>query len=756
MKKIRREDALRYHKEGKPGKIEVVPTVATKTQRDLSLAYSPGVAEPCIEIAKDQSKVYDYTIKGNLIGVISNGTAVLGLGDIGPEASKPVMEGKGILLKIFADIDVFDLEVNAKEIDEFVNIVKALEPTFGGINLEDIAAPACFEIEKKLKKEMTIPVMHDDQHGTAIIAGAALTNALELVDKKIDEVKIVTSGAGAAALSCVQLFTALGVKEENVIMTDKEGVIYEGREDMDPYKAPFAKNTTKRSLDEVIDDADVFLGLSVGGVLKPSMLKKMAKNPIVLALANPVPEITYEEAMATRDDIIMATGRSDYPNQVNNVLGFPYIFRGALDVRSTDINEEMKLAAVKAIADLAKEPVPDIVNMAYGQKNTVFGKDYIIPKPMDPRLLTTISPAVAKAAMESGVARIQIDDWEAYKDELTNRLIDDEGIMRVITRKARSNPKRVVFSEAENYKIIQAAQIVRDDKIAIPILLGNKNRIQEIADLNAIDIDGIEVIDPIAEENYERLIQYGNILFEKRKRKGLNLFESQTIMKRRNYFGTMMVEQGEADALISGLQRKYRDTLRPALEIVGTDADVNKVAGMYILLTKKGPVFCADTTININPSSYDLVDIALLTNEAVKKFNVEPRLAMVSYSNFGSFKNEDTEKVSKAVAYLHKHHPEITVDGEMQANFAFNSKLLNENYPFNQLKGKAANTVIFPDLTSGNVTYKLLQEVGNAEAIGPILMGLKKPIHVLQIGASVREIVHMVTFAVVDAQSKEA
>lgn len=754
MKKIRKIDALRYHEENRPGKIEVVPSVATKTQRDLSLAYSPGVAEPCKEIAENEASVYKYTAKGNLIGVITNGTAVLGLGDIGPAAAKPVMEGKGVLLKIFADIDVFDLEINSTDIDEFVNIVQSLEPTFGGINLEDIAAPACFEIEQKLKQKMSIPVMHDDQHGTAIIAAAALINALELVNKNINEIKVVTSGAGAAALSCVQLMNALGVNKDNIYLTDKEGVVYKGRAGMDPYKEPYAKETDKRNLDQVIENADVFLGLSVGGIFTPNMLKKMAKDPIVFALANPNPEITYEDAMATRDDVIMATGRSDYPNQVNNVLGFPYIFRGALDVQSTDINQEMKLAAVRAIADLAKEAVPDIVNMAYGQKNTVFGKDYIIPKPMDPRLLTTISPAVAKAAIESGVARKDITDWAAYKDELANRLMNDEGIMRVISRKARSNPKRVVFSEADNYKIIQAAQIVKDEKIAYPILLGSQKRIQEIAELNGIELDGIEIIDLNTEKYNAKRKEYGEILYQKRKRKGFNRFEAEMSMKRRNYFGSMMVDQGDADALISGLQRKYRDTIKPALQIVGVEEGVKKVAGMYILLTKKGPVFCSDTTVNLNPNSQDLVDITLLTAEAVKKFNVQPRIAMLSYSNFGSFSNEETNKVRDAVSYLHKHHPEIIVDGEIQANFAFNKELLKENYPFSKLTEKPANTVIFPDLSSGNITYKLLQELGGSEAIGPILMGLKKPIHVLQLGASVREIVHMVTFAVVDAQSK--
>lgn len=754
MIKIRKKDALNYHSENRPGKIEVVPTVATKTQRDLALAYSPGVAEPCREIAENPETVYDYTAKGNLVGVVSNGTAVLGLGDIGPEASKPVMEGKGLLFKIFADIDVFDLEVNSKNVDDFVNIVKALEPTFGGINLEDIAAPECFEIEEKLKKETSIPVMHDDQHGTAIISGAALLNALELVGKKIEDVKVVTSGAGAAALSCIRLYESLGVQKKNITLTDIDGVIYKGRPGLDKYRAPFARETKLRTLEEAVKEADVFLGLSVGGVFTPNMLKTMADDPIVFALANPNPEITYEDAMATRDDVIMATGRSDYPNQVNNVLGFPYIFRGALDVRSSDVNEEMKLAAVKAIADLAKEPVPDIVNLAYGTKNTVFGKTYIIPKPFDPRLLTTISPAVAKAAVKSGVARKKITDWEAYEDELADRLIDDQGIMKVITRKARNNPKRVVFSEAENYRIIQAAQIVSDQKIAYPILLGNKKRIHELAEENGLELHGIEIIDPASEENYEKRKQFGRILFEKRKRRGFNLYEAETIMQRRSYFGTMMVEVGEADALISGLQRKYSDTIRPALQIVGVDEDVNRVAGMYILLTKRGPVFCSDTTVNLKPSAQDLVDITLLTAEAVSKFNVKPRIALLSYSNFGSYESSSTVKVRNAVEILHRNYPDLIVDGELQANVALNQQLIRENYPFSKLADKRANTLIFPNLSSGNITYKLLQELGGAEAIGPVLMGLKKPIHVLQLGASVREVVNMVTFAVVDAQSR--
>lgn len=755
MKTIRRQDALDYHEENRPGKIEVIPTVATKTQRDLSLAYSPGVAEPCKEIAQNPEDVYRYTSKGNLVAVISNGTAVLGLGDIGPAASKPVMEGKGILFKIFADIDVFDLEIDSKNVDEFVTIVKSLEPTFGGVNLEDIAAPECFEIEQKLKEKMNIPVMHDDQHGTAIISSAALLNALELVDKKIDEVKVVTCGAGAAALSCVDLYHALGVKKENIIMTDKDGVIYTGRQDMDVYKAKYAVDTGKRTLEEVIDGADVFLGLSVGNVFTPEMLQRMAKNPIVFALANPTPEINYELAMATRDDVIMATGRSDYPNQVNNVLGFPFIFRGALDVHARDINESMKLAAVHALAELAKEPVPDIVNLAYGKKSTVFGKDYIIPKPLDPRLLTTISPAVAKAAVDSGSARKVITDWEAYKDELADRLIDDEGILRVITRKAKSNPKRVVFAESENYRVLQAAQIVKEEGIAVPILLGNHKRIQQIADNNGLDLEDLEIIDPASEESYQKLEEYGEILFEKRKRRGYNKYEATSQMRSRNYFGTMMVETGEADALISGLQRKYRDTIRPALQVIGVDEGVKKVAGMYILLTKRGPIFFSDTTVNLHPTTEDLIDITLLTAEAVQKFNVKPRIALLSYSNFGSFENKSTIGIRDAVKHLHDHHPNLVVDGEVQANFAFNTQLLKENYPFSPLANKGANTLIFPNLSSGNISYKLMQEIGGAEAIGPILMGLRKPIHVLQLGASVREIVSMVTFAVVDAQSRD-
>jgi len=752
MKENKKQEALRYHSEGRPGKIEVIPSVATKSQRDLTLAYSPGVAEPCLEIAENPDTIYKYTAKGNLVAVISDGTAVLGLGNIGPGASKPVMEGKGILFKIFADIDVFDLEVNAKTNEEFIQVVKALEPTFGGINLEDIAAPACFEIEKRLKKEMNIPVMHDDQHGTAIISGAALLNALELVGKRIDEIKVVTSGAGAAALSCIQLYHSLGVKPENIILTDKGGVVHVDRDDLDEFKEPFAKETKLRTLGEAIEGADMFLGLSVGGVFKPEMLEKMADNPIVFALANPVPEMDYETAVNTRDDVIMATGRSDYPNQVNNVLGFPFIFRGALDVQASEINEEMKLAAVNAIAALTKEAVPDIVRLAYGNKNFHFGKEYIIPKPLDGRLITTIAPAVAKAAIETGVARKTITDWDAYDAELTARMSNDEGIMRVIARKAKLNPKKIVFVDSENYKTLQAAQIVIEDGIARPILLGDKAMIEKIAEEEAIDIQGAEIIDVKSKEYQKQCDQFGAALFEKRKRKGLNKYEARQVVKQRNYFGSMMVEQGMADSMISGLQQKYADVIRPALQVVGVDPKFGKVAGMYIMLTKRGPLFFADTTVNLNPTTDDLVKVTLLTAEAVRRFNMTPRIAMLSYSNFGSFDREQPNRVKKAVKHLHENYPDIIVDGEMQANYAFNLDLLRENYPFSPLVEKGANTLIFPTLSSGNIAYKLLQEVGQAEAIGPILMGLNKPIHVLQMGASVREIVNMVTYAVVDAQ----
>ena len=755
-KGIRKNDALLYHSQGRPGKIEVVPTKETKSQRDLSLAYSPGVAEPCKEIAEDVNNVFKYTARGNLVAVISNGTAVLGLGDIGPEASKPVMEGKGLLFKIFADIDVFDIEINAREVDHFVSVVKALEPTFGGINLEDVKAPDCFEIEKRLKEELDIPVMHDDQHGTAIITGAAFLNALQLARKDIDKVKIVVSGAGASAMSCARLFLELGAKKENFVMLDRNGVLHKDRDDLDEYKKDFITDRSVHTLEEAMKDADVFLGLSVGNIVSPDMLKSMADDPIVFALANPDPEIDYEAAINTRKDIIMATGRSDHPNQVNNVLGFPYIFRGALDVRAKAINEEMKLAAVRALADLAKKPVPEIVNMAYNETNIMFGRDYLIPKPVDPRLLTTVAPAVAKAAMESGVAREQIADWDVYKTALSKRLGLDDKIIRIATTKARQDPKRVVFAEADNLKILKAAQIVLDEGIAKPILLGKENKIRKLIAENHLDLGDSPILDPGGDRLQKKRQKFGEILFDKRKRRGFNYYEAQKMMRDRNYYGAMMVEVGEADVFISGLTRKYPDTVRPALQTIGVQKGITKVAGMYILLTKKGPLFFADTTINVNPTAEELVEITVLTAKAVQQLNFQPRIAMLSYSNFGSVEGEEPLKVRKAVEILRNKYPGMIVDGEIQANLAFNVDLLKDNYPFTDLINGGANTLIFPNLSAGNIAYKLLQEVGHAEAIGPVLLGLDRSVHILQLGSTVREIVNMVTIAVVDAQAREA
>jgi malate dehydrogenase (oxaloacetate-decarboxylating)(NADP+) len=749
----RKQDALDYHSQGRPGKIQVVPTKPTNSQRDLSLAYSPGVAEPCLRIAENKEDVYKYTAKGNLVAVISNGSAVLGLGDIGPEAGKPVMEGKGLLFKIFADIDVFDLELDTQNIDEFVMIVKALEPTFGGINLEDIKAPECFEIERRLKECMSIPVMHDDQHGTAIISAAALINACEIQKKKLDKIKIVVNGAGAAAISCTRLYVSLGAKKENIVMVDRSGVIRSDRDKLEGTKAEFATTRNINTLAEAVKDSDVFIGLSSPDVLTADMLKTMAKNPIVFAMANPNPEIAYELAIKTRKDIIMATGRSDYPNQVNNVLGFPYIFRGALDVRATGINEEMKKAAVIAIAELAKKTVPEAVNLAYNSKNLKFGKDYIIPKPIDLRLITSVSPAVAKAAMESGVARKHITDWDAYNEELKTRLGLDDKLLRAITNKAKSSPKRVVFAEADNYKILKAAQIVRDEGIAIPILLGDKEKINNIMLEHELELDGVLIINPLDDLN--TCNKYAEFLYKKRQRRGVTLFESKKLMRDRNYFGAAMVQFGEADALISGLTKDYGSTIKPALQVIGIEEGVNRVAGMYMMLTKKGPVFFGDTTVNENPTVDELVDITTLLDHSVKKFNVQPRIAMLSYSNFGSNDGIVPQKVRQAVKILHEKHKEIIVDGEMQANFAMNPDLLKDNYPFSNLVGAPANVLIFPNLESGNIAYKLLQELGGAEAVGPILLGLNKPVHILQLGSSVREIVNMVTIAVVDAQTKE-
>jgi malate dehydrogenase (oxaloacetate-decarboxylating)(NADP+) len=751
---FRKQQALEYHAKGRPGKIEVIPTKETKTQRDLSLAYSPGVAEPCLEIAADIENVYKYTAKGNLVAVITNGTAVLGLGDIGPEASKPVMEGKGVLFKIFADIDVFDIEINEKDPEKFVQIVKSLEPTFGGINLEDIKAPECFYIEKKLKEEMNIPVMHDDQHGTAIISAAALLNALDIQKKKINKVKYVVNGAGAAAMACIQLYVNLGAKPENFILFDRKGVLHKGRTDMEEFKQKFANGKKDMTLAQAMKEADVFIGLSAGNVVDKNMVKSMAKNPIVFAMANPDPEISWEDATSARKDIIMATGRSDYPNQVNNVLGFPYIFRGALDVRSTHINEAMKMAAVKALADLAKSPVPDIVNMAYGEKNIAFGPNYIIPKPLDPRLLATVAPAVAKAAMDSGVAKFPIENFDRYVTELNKRLGLDNQVIRILGNKARRNPKRIVFADADNAKILKSAQIVFDEGIGYPILLGDETKIREIAEINGIDIEELPIIDPRSDAMEETRNKYSQLYFEKRQRKGVNLYESKKIMKDRNYFGCMMVETGEADGMISGLSKNYVDTISPALQIIGTEDGVNKIAGMYMILTKKGPLFLADTTVNFNPTSEELADITLMVAKEVKSFNITPRVAMLSYSNFGSSKSDEAKLVSKARDIVKEKMPSLVVDGEMQASLAFNNELLKENYPFSELVDKEVNTLIFPNLASGNIAYNLLKELDTGDAIGPILLGLKKPVHVLQLGSSIRNIVNMSLIAVVDAQVK--
>ncbi|WP_199137965.1 NADP-dependent malic enzyme [Pedobacter sp. ASV12] len=749
----KKQDALDYHSQGRPGKIEVVPTKPHSSQRDLTLAYSPGVAEPCLEIAADADKAYSYTAKGNLVAVISNGTAVLGLGNIGALASKPVMEGKGLLFKIFADIDVFDLELNADSVEDFIKMVKGVEPTFGGINLEDIKAPECFEIERRLKAELNIPVMHDDQHGTAIISGAALLNACELQKKKLKDIKVVVSGAGAAAVSCAKMYLSLGVTPKNLVMFDINGLITTSRTDLDEIRMEFA--TTRKDIHNITDalkGADVLIGLSAGDVIKPEMLMGMAKNPIVFAMANPNPEIAYDLAVKTRKDIIMATGRSDYPNQVNNVLGFPYIFRGALDVRATSINEEMKIAAVRAIANLAKKSVPDAVSQAYNARNFKFGKEYIIPKPVDSRLITEVSMAVAKAAIESGVARKAIADWSKYEDELKKRLGIDDTIMRQVTTNAKANPKKVVFAEADNYKILKAAQIVKEEKIAIPILLGNKEAIQRIIYENVLDLEGVEIIEPVLEQ--ERIKKYAEALYQKRQRRGVTLFEANKLMRDRNYFGASMVEFGEADAMISGLTKNYATTVKPALQVIGVEPGVKRVAGMYMMITKKGPVFFGDTTVNVDPTPEELVDITLLVNKSVKQFNVKPRIALLSYSNFGSNSGEIPEKVRQAVRLLHKNHPDVVADGEMQANFAMNNEMLKENFPFSALSDAPANTLIFPTLESGNMAYKLLQELGEAEAVGPILLGLNKPVHIVQLGSSVREIVNMVTIAVVDAQAK--
>jgi len=748
--KIRKQDALNYHMFPQPGKIEVTPTKALSTQLDLALAYSPGVAEPCKEIAANKEDVYKYTSKGNLVGVISNGTAVLGLGNIGPDAAKPVMEGKGVLFKKFAGIDVFDIEIAEEDPDEFIKIVKSLEPTFGAINLEDIKSPECFKIETELREKMNIPIMHDDQHGTAIISSAALLNALELVGKKIEDTVLVVNGAGAAAVSCTRLYLALGLKRENVIMCDSKGVIHKNREGLDAIKAEFATSRQVSTLQEAMKGADVFVGLSIKDILTPGDINAMAKDPIVFALANPDPEIAYDLAKKTRQDLIMATGRSDHPNQVNNVLGFPYIFRGALDVRATEINEAMKLAAVNALASLAKEPVPDIVIKAYNTDKIQFGREYLIPKPLDPRLITTVSPAVAKAAMDSGQATHFITDWGKYHQDLLTRIGIDEKLTARIIARAKKDPKCVVFAEADNHKILKAAQVIQDEKIAHPILLGSRKEIERLIQEHSLELGECKIVDP--REEKEMTAKYAQLYYEKRQRKGVSLYDAQRQMRDRNAFGAMMVEYGEADALISGLTKDYSKTILPSLQIIGMGPGVKRVAGMYIMLTKKGNFFFADCTVNVNPTAEEMMGIISLTRFGVTVFDIEPRMAVLSYSNFGSSKGEIPEKTLEAVRLAKEKYPDLIIDGDIQANVALNTELQREMYPFSALASTGANTLIFPNLASGNIAYKLLMEIGGAEAIGPILLGMKKPVHILQLGSSIREIVNMAAIAVVDAQ----
>ncbi len=745
---IRKEDALEYHSKGRKGKIEVINTKPCITQRDLSMAYTPGVAEPCREIEKNPDLVYEYTAKGNLVAVVSNGTAVLGLGDIGPEAGKPVMEGKGVLFKRFADVDVFDLELRTKDPDEIIRVCEILEPTFGGINLEDIKAPECFYVEETLKKKLNIPVFHDDQHGTAIISGAALLNALELTGKKIDRIKLVVNGAGAAGIACAKFYISLGVKKENVIMCDSKGVIYKGRtKGMNPYKEEFAIETDKRTLADAMVGADVFMGVSIANVVTQDMVKSMADKPIIFAMANPDPEITYEAAKEARPDVIMATGRSDYPNQVNNVLGFPFIFRGALDVRAKGINEAMKVAAAHALADLAKQDVPDSVIKAYGGKPITFGPEYIIPKPLDPRVLLWEAPAVAKAAMETGMARIQID-LDEYREKLKEMQGRSFQIMRIILNKAKIDPKRIVFPEGEEEKILRAAQIIVDEGLAKPVLLGRKEVIQEKAKELHLELKGVEIIDPY---HFHKRDQYIHELYRLRQRKGVTLVEARQLMMNKNYFGAMMVRFGDVDGLISGLTMHYPDTIRPALQVIGMREDVSRVSGLYIIIGQKDIYFFADTTVNIDPNEEELAEIAICCSEVAKRFNVEPRVAMLSFSNFGSTRHPQSEKVARAVQIIRSRKPDLIVDGEMQADTAVVREIIENTYPFSNLK-KPANVLIFPDLNSGNIGYKLMQRIGNAEAIGPILMGMKRPVHVLQRGDEVKDIVNMTAIAVVDAQ----
>ena len=755
MDNLFRKDAFNYHSKGRPGKIEVIPTKPYSTQRDLSLAYTPGVADPCLAIKDNPDDVYKYTAKGNLVAVISNGTAVLGLGDIGPEAGKPVMEGKGLLFKVFADIDVFDIEINEKNVDKLVESIIAISPTFGGINLEDIKAPECFEVEDRVKAAVDIPVMHDDQHGTAIITSAGLLNALEINGKKIEDIKIVVNGAGASAVSCTKLYIKLGVKLENVIMVDSRGVIHKDRTDLNKIKQQFVTDKPCRTLEEAVVGADMFLGLSVAGALKKEWIKKMAKNPIIFSLANPVPEILPEEAFKVRDDIIMATGRSDYPNQINNVLGFPFIFRGAMDVRATTINDEMKLAASHALAELAKLPVPEEVNIAFQTSNLKFGKDYIIPKPTDPRLIIHVAPAVAQAAMASGVARQPITDWNKYNDELSKRLGISNPLIRQIKMAAKRDPKKVVFAEAENYKMLKAAEIVSNEKLAIPVLLGNEEYINELIEINDLELDGVEIMDPRSKKVKTMRHEFADYYWKSRQRKGITITAAKDMMLHRNYFSPMLIESGYADAMISGITRHYPDTIRPAIEIIGKKEGTNIVSGMYIINTKEGPYFLADCTVNKNPSVEEMVEITLQTAYAIKQFKVKPRIAFVSYSNFGSNDGVIPQKQREAVKILHRDYPDLIVDGELQVNVALDKEIIEETFPFSKLAGGKANALIFPYLTAGNIAYKLLQTMGKFEVIGPVINGLSKSVHVLPIGSSVSEIVNMVMIAVMDAQCVE-
>lgn len=747
-----RHDALRYHEMGRKGKIEVIPTKSHDTQRDLALAYSPGVAEPCLEIEKNPRDVYRYTAKGNLVAVISNGTAVLGLGDIGPLASKPVMEGKGLLFKIFADIDVFDIEINEKDPEKFIQTVKAISPTFGGINLEDIKAPEAFEIERRLKEELDIPIMHDDQHGTAIISAAALLNALELADKKIGDVHFVVNGAGAAAIACTKLYVALGADPQKILMCDSKGVINQRRTDLNEEKKPFIRNTELNTLADAMEHADVFIGLSKADVVTQEMLRSMSENPIVFAMANPNPEITYDQAVEARKDVIMATGRSDFPNQVNNVLGFPFIFRGALDVQASKINEEMKLAAVHALADLAKEPVPEMVNMAYQTGNLSFGREYIIPKPFDNRLITKVSMAVAKAAMDSGVARKPINNWSFYEEELLNRMSSDQKLIRMLQNRAKENPKSIVFSNAEEYNVLKAAQIVLDEGIGKPILLGNKDKIEEIKKEFDIQIDA-PIIDPKSKKTAEHRDRLAEILWKKRNRKGMTLYNAKRFLTNRDYFGSMLVEAGEADTFITGSTRSYASSLKPVIDTIGPAPGISKVAGLMLVMTKKGPIFFADTTINDNPTAKELAKIARMTDFVVRGIGIRPRIAMLSFENF-SARTETSKKVSDAVALLHKLYPDMVVDGEIQPDFALDEELISKNFPFSKLTGKRANVLIFPNLAAGNISYKILRGIEGSEVIGPILMGMNKPVHILQMRSTIDEIVNLATIAVLDAQQR--